>query len=98
MLHHGNFARSHAQKYTTFWYTEDAAAGFDILNSPKYQCNHADGEHKRHAGGKLADGRWASEDFTAFPDELNAFIASASTIARTGRSTPVSALRNMLVS
>ena len=48
---------SDAQKYTTFWYTEDAAAGFDILNSPTYQCNHADGENKRHAGGKLADGR-----------------------------------------
>ena len=81
---------SDAQKYTTFWYTEDAAAGFDILNSPTYQCNYADGEHKRHAGGTLADGRWASEEFTAFPDELNAFIASASTISRTGRSTPVS--------
>ena len=61
--------------YSTFWYTEDAAAGFDVLNSPTYQCNHADGEHKRHAGGKLADGRWTSEDFTAFPSELNAFIA-----------------------
>ena len=81
---------SDAQKYTTFWYTEDAAAGFDILNSPTYQCNHADGEHKRHAGGKLADGRWASEGFTAFSSELNVFITSASTIARTGRSAPVS--------
>ena len=74
---------SDAQKYTTFWFTSDASLALSALDEPQYQCNHA-GKHARIAGGKLPDGRWASEDFTAFPDALNSFIARAATQTRTG--------------
>ena len=80
---------SDAQKYATFWYTNDAARAFGTLNQPQYQCNHPAGTHKRRAGGRLDDGRWATEDFTAFPDELNRFIASGATLARTGNTDPL---------
>ena len=72
-----------AQKYTTLWFTADASA-LDRLNQPEHQCNHPEGTHARQAGGRLPDGSWASEDFVAFPQVLNAHIAIGATVARTG--------------
>ena len=70
------------QKYTTLAYTNDAARVFDQLNLPEFQCNHT--SHPKRAGGRLPDGSWASEDFVAFPELLNARIALGATVARTG--------------
>ena len=78
---------SEAQKYTTFWYTSDAATALDPLNGPEYQCNHK-GRHPRVAGGRLPNGEWATADFVEYPTELNYRIAMAATIARTGSHLP----------
>ena len=75
------------QKYTTLWYTNEAAGVLDQLNGADYQCNHA--EHKKRAGGHLPDGRWASEDAAAYPDLLNVRLAMAFTAARTGSIKPL---------
>ena len=75
---------SDAQKYCTLWYTNDAALALDKLNGAAFQCNHPEGTHPRQAGVRLPDGSWASEDFVAFPQLLNAHIAIGATVARTG--------------
>ena len=78
---------SDAQKYTTFYYTSDAATALDPLNGPNYQCNHQ--SHERQAGGKKPDGSWASDDYVCYPEQVNARIAIAGTIARTGSARPL---------
>ena len=78
------------QKYTTLWYTNDAAHVLDQLNEPSFQCNHPEGTHEKKAGGRGADGRWESKASAAYPDGLNVRIAMALTFARTGSAKPMS--------
>ena len=59
------------------------------MGGPSFQCNHPAGTHKRTAGGRLPNGHWATEDFTAFPGDLNVHIAIGATMARTGSPKPV---------
>ena len=79
---------SEYQKYTTLWYTNEAASTLDQLNSPIYKCNHA--KHAKVAGGRLADGSWASSAAAAYPSQLNLLLAMAFTFARTGDPRPIS--------
>ena len=78
---------SEYQKYTTLWYTNEAAPILDQLDSPIYKCNHA--RHAKVAGGRLADGSWASAAAAAYPSQLNLRIAMAFTFARTGDPRPI---------
>ena len=78
---------SEYQKYTTLWYTNEAASILDQLDSPIYKCNHS--RHAKIAGGRLADGTWASSAAAAYPSQLNLFIAMALTQARTGDPRPI---------
>ena len=71
------------QKYTTLFYTNDAASILDKLNESDFQCNHPRGTHDL-AGGLKEDGTWASADASPYPDLLNAIIAEAATVARIG--------------
>ena len=75
------------QKYTTLYYTPDAAAVLDVLNGPEYQCCHERGSHKKRAGGRGPDGSFVSGEAVAYPDQLNSILARALTLARTGGST-----------
>ena len=77
------------QKYTTFYYTNDAAPVLDQLNGPSFQCNHPEGTHARQIKGQLPDGTWASKSFTPFPNSVNTIIAVGSTYARTGTLGPI---------
>ena len=85
------------QKYTTLFYTNDAAPILDQLNSPEFKCNHPRGAHepvggysRAHNANEAIDGKstWASSDASPYPDRLNTFIADAATLARTGSSSP----------
>ncbi|MDA0878653.1 MAG: reverse transcriptase domain-containing protein [archaeon] len=78
-----------SQKYTTIYYTNDAASVLDQLDAPEYKCDHA-GKHEQLAGGKLPDGSWASKD-TAYPDQFHIRLAMAFTAARTGSPRPMQA-------
>ena len=78
------------QKYTTLWYTNDAARLLDQLNQPAYQCNHS--SHSEWAGGRGPSGEWLSAKSAAYPEALNAFLAQALTAARTGDPRPVDAV------
>ena len=75
--------RDGAQKYTTLFYTNDAARVLDKLNDPAYQCNHQ-GKHAEVAGGRGANGKWLSTAHAAYPTALCDILASAVTMARTG--------------
>ena len=63
------------QKYTTLWYTNDAARLLDQLGQPAYQCNHS--SHSEWAGGRGPSGEWLSAKSAAYPEALNAFLAQA---------------------
>ena len=78
-----------SQKYTTIYYTNDAASVLDQLDLPQYKCDH-EGKHEQVAGGKLPDGTWASKD-TAYPDQFHVRLAMAFTAARTGSPKPIQA-------
>ena len=78
------------QKYTTLWYTNDAARLLDQLSQPAYQCNHS--SHSEWAGGRGPSGEWLSAKSAAYPEALNAFLAQALTAARTGDPRPVDAV------
>jgi hypothetical protein len=71
------------QKYTTLYYTAEAGAVLDALDSPDYACNHERGSHTR-AGGRGPDGNFVSGPAAAYPARMNAVIARAFTVARTG--------------
>ena len=71
------------QKYTTLYYTPDAAAVLDELNLPQYQCNHPQGWHSK-VGGRDAEGRFSSHEAATYPEALLAVLARAFTLARTG--------------
>ena len=76
------------QKYTTFYFTPEAAPAFEFLNGPDYRCNHPRGSHKSRAGGRDANGNFSSSaKAAAYPDELNRIIADGLLLARTGSST-----------
>ena len=76
------------QKYTTIYYTPEAAPALEFLNGPDYRCNHPRGAHKSRAGGRDADGNFTrSAKAAAYPDELNRIIAAALLLARTGSAT-----------
>ena len=77
------------QKYTTLWYTNDAAHVLDQLNEPTFQCNHPEGTHEKKAGGRNASGGWESKASAAYPDGLNVRISMALTFARTGSAKPM---------
>ena len=72
-----------SQKYTTLWYTNDAASVLDPLNGPEFKCNHRE-KHPRPAGGRGPSGEWLSKAAAAYPDRLNTILAQAFTAARTG--------------
>ena len=76
------------QKYTTLWYTNDAAPILDTLNDPEFQCNHKN--HPKVAGGRRPDGSFASSDSAAYPTPLCIKMACALTLARTGDPRPIS--------
>ena len=76
------------QKYTTLWYTNDAARVLDQLNGADFQCNHPPGTHEKIAGGRDDVGEWASKAAAAYPDGLNVRIAMALNAARTGSPNP----------
>ena len=80
---------SKSQKYTTLWYTNDAAAVLDQLNGPDFQCNHRKGEHEKPAGGRDEYGKWRSKESAAYPDQLNVRLVMAITAARTGSPKPM---------
>ena len=81
------------QKYTTIYYTPEAATGFEFLNGPEYRCNHPRGSHKSRAGGRDAGGNFtASAKSAAYPDELNRIIADGLLLARTGSATAAPAV------
>ena len=84
------FNRGVTQKYTTLWYTNDAARLLDQLNKPAYQCNHS--SPSEWAGGRGPNGEWLSAKSAAYPEALNAFLAQALTAARTGDPRPVDAV------
>ena len=71
------------QKYTTLYYTAEAGSVLDPLDSPDYKCNHERGSHVR-AGGRGPDGNFVSGPAAAYPARMNAIIARAFTVARTG--------------
>ena len=75
------------QKYTTIWYTDEAGRILDQLNSPAYKCNHS--SHPKVAGGRAANGAWASAAAAAYPAQFNARLAMAFTFARTGDPRPI---------
>ena len=75
------------QKYTTLFYTPEAATVLDALNGPEYQCNHPQGSHAKQAGGRGSDGKFVSGEAAAYPDQLCEILARAMTVARTGHDT-----------
>ena len=78
------------QKYTTLYYTPEAAALLDALDGPEYKCNHPRGTHSKQAGGRSGDeGAFASSAAAAYPAELNRILAKAFTLARTGSTSAV---------
>jgi hypothetical protein len=93
-LSHCTFAQcmleSIHQKYTTLYYTAEAGSVLDALDAPAYKCNHQRGTHTR-AGGRGPGGTFVSAPSAAYPAKLNAIIARALTIARTGGPTVVAA-------
>jgi hypothetical protein len=78
---------SEFQKYTTIWYTNEAAPILDQLNTSVYKCNHA--SHPKMAGGRLENGSWASAAASAYPAQLNIRLAMALSFARTGDPRPI---------
>ena len=72
------------QKYTTLYYTPEAAAALDVLNGPDYQCNHERGTHAPTVGGRDSTGSFTSARAAAYPEKLNDLLAEAFTLARTG--------------
>ena len=77
------------QKYTTLYYTNDAAPVLDALNEPRFQCDHERGAHKDKAGGRAEDGSWLSAPAAAYPDQLVVRLCMAFTLARTGDVRPI---------
>ena len=71
-----------AQKYTTLWFTNDAAKVLSQLDGPEYKCDHD--SHERWVGGQKVDGQWSSKSFAAYPKLLNVRLAMAFNLARTG--------------
>lgn len=78
-----------SQKYSTLYYTNDAASVLDRLNLPDFKCNHGD-KHAKVACGRNPDGSWASKDVAAYPDKFHVWLAMALTAARTGSPAPIS--------
>ena len=72
------------QKYTTIYYTPEAGSVLDALNGPEFKCNHERGAHAQQAGGRGPDGEFVSGRAASYPAMLNAILARAFTIARTG--------------
>ncbi|MGA0059339.1 MAG: reverse transcriptase domain-containing protein [Planctomycetota bacterium] len=79
------------QKYTTLFYSAEAGSVLDALAGPDYQCNHERGTHAERAGGRGPDGSFVSAAAAAYPEQLNATLARAFTMARTGGSSVVRA-------
>ena len=87
------FDEERAQKYTTLFYSNDAATVLDQLSGPAYQCNHPPRTHKKVAGGRRLNGTWASTEEAAYPAQLCARLAMAFTAARTGDPRPIAGQR-----
>ncbi len=80
---------SDVQKYTTLWYTTDAATELDKNNGPEHQCCHKN--HTRTVGGRAPDGTFHSSDFSAYSDGYNTMITKGFQFARTGSTAPLGA-------
>ena len=78
-----------ARKYTTLFYTNDAASVLSSLDKPNFKCDHPAGTHTK-AGGRNADGSWASARYAAYTPALITRLAMAFTCARTGDPRPIS--------
>ena len=64
------------QKYTTFWFTPGLTPQLQSLK--RLLCTHAPGAHASAAGGVRADdGTWNSAATSAYPADLNLFVAEA---------------------
>ena len=75
---------SEFQKYTTVFYTPEAASVLNELSGPDFQCNHERGTHTKRAAGRGPDGAFVSSEAAAYPDKFNNFLSRAFTVARTG--------------
>ena len=78
-----------ARKYTTLFFTNDAASVLSPLDKPDFKCDHPAGTHEK-AGGRNADGSWASARYAAYTPALITRLAMAFTCARTGDPRPIS--------
>ena len=81
------------QKYTTLYFSAEAAPVLNALSAPEFQCSHPRGSHSKKAGGRGADGAFVSGATAAYPDKLNSILADAFTYARTGRTAVAQSLR-----
>ena len=77
------------QRYSTLFYTPEAATVLGALGTAAYQCNHAPGTHTRRAGIRRVDGSYVSADAAPYPSALSSFLARAFTFGRTGSVDPV---------
>ena len=78
-----------SQKYTTLYYTNDAATVLDQLNESRFQCNHERNAHAKRAGGRAPDGSWLSTPAATYPEQLVVRLCMAITFARTGSVQPI---------
>ena len=77
------------QKYTTFYYSPEAAPVLDVLKSPDFQCNHPRGTHTEKAGGRDNDGEFVSGKASRWPNMVVNLVARGATLARTGSDEPI---------
>ena len=82
------------QKYTSLFYTAEAATILNALNGPEFRCNHPRGAHAEKAGGRDAGGEFASAKAAAYPLQLCWVLARAFTLARTGSADPIAVMRS----
>ena len=68
------------QKYTTIAYTPALHRALGPLATQS--CSHPPGTHELRAGGREADGSWASRGAAAYPPALNIILADALTTPR----------------
>ena len=84
-LNHATFAYCrlgvNIQKYTTLYYTDDASTVLNKLRSSEYQCNHPWGSHDKIGGKRDENGRYKTASAAAYPEQLNAVLADAFTVA-----------------
>ena len=82
-----SFNNCEMQKYTTLWYTNDAAPVLDLLNGPEHVCGHKDRPKK--AGGRGENGTFVSAEAGVYPSAFCVRLAMAVTCGRTGDPRPL---------